>query len=333
MKRTEKPLVSVCMITYNHGPYIREAIEGVLRQKCSFAFELVIGEDGSGDNTREICSGYASAHPEIRLLPPEANMGMLPNFFRTIEACEGEYIAFCEGDDYWNDTGKLQRQAGFLGSNPRYGMVCTDYSKYFQNTGKLKRNCFRAARYRNEVRFADYLTDMSTIGTATVMVRKAVIDRYLAEVDSETRYRFVVGDSPAWLFIAAHTGIAVMSEETAVYRILEHSACHIISPADHYRFVMNGLATADYFLQRFDPGNSALKARIGEKRLKATLYHAFTTMNRDLAAESYSELLKTGQPFRRRIWAWLMLAGSGSRTANHFITFILKQIRQGFGLR
>ncbi|MRS04686.1 glycosyltransferase, partial [bacterium] len=129
MTNKSAPLVSVCMITYNHGPYIRQAIEGILKQKCSFPFEIIIGEDCSSDNTAEICREYASEYQIIKLLPSGTNLGMLPNFFRTIDACSGKYIAFCEGDDYWTDPGKLGKQADFLEMNPDFGMVCTDYSK------------------------------------------------------------------------------------------------------------------------------------------------------------------------------------------------------------
>lgn len=116
-----KPLVSVWMITYNHEPYIAEAIEGVLMQKTDFPIELVIGEDCSTDRTREICIAYQRKHPDIiRLLMNEKNIGMMPNFIKTMEACQGKYIALCEGDDYWTDPLKLQKQVDFLEGSPDF---------------------------------------------------------------------------------------------------------------------------------------------------------------------------------------------------------------------
>ena len=108
------------MITYNHEPYIAEAIEGVLMQKCSFPIELVIGEDCSTDNTRKICEEYANKSELIKLLPTETNLGMMPNFIRTLQSCTGKYIAMCEGDDYWTDPLKLQKQVDFLEANAEY---------------------------------------------------------------------------------------------------------------------------------------------------------------------------------------------------------------------
>jgi len=107
------------MITYNHEPFIAQAIEGVLMQKTNFKYELVIGEDCSTDNTRKICEEYAHNYPDIiRLLPSEKNLGMFANGTRTMKACmNGKYIALCEGDDYWTDPNKLQKQVDFMESN------------------------------------------------------------------------------------------------------------------------------------------------------------------------------------------------------------------------
>jgi len=118
--KENSPLVSIICITYNHEPYIAEAIEGVLMQKCSFPIELVIGEDCSTDNTRKICEEYANKSELIKLLPTETNLGMMPNFIRTLQSCTGKYIAMCEGDDYWTDPLKLQKQVDFLEANAEY---------------------------------------------------------------------------------------------------------------------------------------------------------------------------------------------------------------------
>lgn len=120
-------IVSVCMITYNHEKYIAEAIEGVLMQKSTFSFELVIGEDCSIDKTREICETYQKKFPHIiKLLPKqEKNLGMMANFVNTLKECKGTYIALCEGDDYWTDPFKLQKQVDFLEANTDVSLTCT----------------------------------------------------------------------------------------------------------------------------------------------------------------------------------------------------------------
>ena len=111
--------VSVHMITYNHERFIAQAIEGVLMQQTDFAVELVIGEDCSTDGTRAIVRRYGERYPErIRLLLQERNLGARANALATLNACRGQYIALCEGDDYWTDPTKLQKQVDFLESHP-----------------------------------------------------------------------------------------------------------------------------------------------------------------------------------------------------------------------
>jgi glycosyltransferase involved in cell wall biosynthesis len=114
------PKVSVCMIAYNHGAYIRQAIERILSQDVDFPIELVIGDDCSKDDTAAICEEIAVRDPRVRLLPREKNLGVMPNFSRTLRACSGEYIAVCEGDDFWTDQLKLKTQVSFLDSHPDY---------------------------------------------------------------------------------------------------------------------------------------------------------------------------------------------------------------------
>jgi glycosyltransferase involved in cell wall biosynthesis len=103
------------MITYNHASFIAEAIEGIVNQVSDEPFELVIGEDFSTDNTRAICEKYQQRYPHIiRLLPSENNLGVMPNLIRTLKACKGDKIAFCEGDDYWTLNSKIQDQSNLL---------------------------------------------------------------------------------------------------------------------------------------------------------------------------------------------------------------------------
>ena len=115
-----QPTVSVCMISYNHGKFIAQAIESILSQKVDFLIELIIGDDCSTDNTFDICEVYARKDPRVQLLPREKNLGVMPNFSRTLQACTGKYVAVCEGDDYWSDPHKLDVQVAFLDAHPDY---------------------------------------------------------------------------------------------------------------------------------------------------------------------------------------------------------------------
>ncbi|MFR9166877.1 MAG: glycosyltransferase [Dysgonomonas sp.] len=123
MDNNNSVTVSIPMITYNHESFIAQAIEGIVMQKTSFRIELVIGEDCSTDRTREICVEYQKKYPDIiRLNLQKQNVGAEQNFHTTYFMCTGKYIAMCEGDDYWTDPDKLQKQVSFLEQNPDFVM-------------------------------------------------------------------------------------------------------------------------------------------------------------------------------------------------------------------
>lgn len=130
-------VLSICMITYNHENYILQAIESVLKQRTTFRFELVIGEDCSTDKTRTICEAYQARFPEvIKLLPTDKNLGLLPNFIRTFKHCTGKYTAILSGDDFWIDEDKLQKQIEFLVENTEYAVCFSNYRIKDEFNGK-----------------------------------------------------------------------------------------------------------------------------------------------------------------------------------------------------
>lgn len=211
---TQQPLVSVHMITYNHEKYIAQAIEGVLMQKTNFLFELVIGEDCSTDSTRVICKEYADRYPNIIKLLPDAgkNLGMMENAIRTTMACTGKYIALCEGDDYWTDPYKLQKQVDFLEANPDFGMVHTnvnvvdssDKVLFASDTNKPSGDVFYD------------LLKSAFIVTCSTCFRRDIIHEIL---DYEKIHNVKCAfDYWLWLHIAMRTKIHYMPEITSAYR-------------------------------------------------------------------------------------------------------------------
>ena len=117
----DPPLLSVCIITYNHAQYIQQAIESVLMQQVTFSWELIIADDFSTDGTREIIEGYHYRNPDfIKLILQEKNVGAEKNWFDLLASPKSKYIAYFEGDDYWTDPLKLQRQVDFLEAHLEY---------------------------------------------------------------------------------------------------------------------------------------------------------------------------------------------------------------------
>lgn len=202
--------VSVCMITYNHEKYIIDAIEGVLMQKTGFLIQLVIGEDYSTDNTRVICEEYAQRYPDkIKLLPSDRNYGVMHNFLRTINECSGKYIALCEGDDYWTDPYKLQKQIDVLDVNPQYSMCF--HNAYMIWEGKKKRREF--CGYKKTVyNTIDLIEKKWFIPTQSIVYRKSVYEY-------EEWMNYVLGgDYALQLFLSTKGDIAYINEIMSVYR-------------------------------------------------------------------------------------------------------------------
>ena len=178
------PLVSVCMTAYNHAPYIGRAIEGVLSQRTTFAVELVLSDDCSPDGTGAICRDYAARYPDrIRLLTGDVNVGMRANYRRTIEACRGRYVAMCDGDDWWCDPLKLQRQVEALEADPACGLSYTRSERRFEATGERR-------RYPAGELFCDFdrLLFDNTVENCTAVARRELILRYYAEVRPEEHH-------------------------------------------------------------------------------------------------------------------------------------------------
>jgi len=118
--------LSVCITAYNHGKFIKQTLEGVVNQKIDFPIEIIVHDDASTDNTRVIIEEYSKSYPEIKTIYQEENQyskGRKPLAAIVIPQCRGEYIAICEGDDYWTDPYKLQKQVDFLDANPDY-VIC-----------------------------------------------------------------------------------------------------------------------------------------------------------------------------------------------------------------
>ena len=244
-KLCKHPVVSVNMITYNHEPYIRQAIEGVMMQKTDFEFELVIGEDASTDKTREICFEYQKRYPDkIRVLWWHENLRKVNhpgggNGARTRAHCRGEFIALCEGDDYWIDPLKLQKQVDVMRKYPNVGFIFCDANVLIQDTGEVSRwdvngDVFKAGciRGRDFLLLHLFGRDPSRapgregfIMTAGVLYRKKVLDLAKSRYDVFS-YRLALGDKVLFMGLASCADAYYLREITTVYRIQRGGAMH-----------------------------------------------------------------------------------------------------------
>ena len=230
-----EPLVSVMMITYNHASYIGQAIEGVLRQKSNFLFELVIGEDCSTDGTREIVLDYQRRYPQIiQVITSDSNVGARKNSRRTMRACRGKHIAICEGDDYWTDPKKLQKQADYLEKNHDYGIVHADYDELHAASGVL-RKAVNANKTIPSGMIYEKLLCENSIATLTVMARRKALERAARDIEL-LGSDWPMGDYPMWLELSRRYKIGYIDEVMATYRVLRNSASRSVDYARTYAF-------------------------------------------------------------------------------------------------
>lgn len=217
-----RPLVSVLMITYNHERFLAEAIEGVLAQTCDFDFELIIGEDASTDGTREIALDYQRRHPEvIRVVYGHRNVGLQENTRRIFERARGDFVAYCEGDDYWCAPGKLQAQASLMLADPALGAVHTDWVRARPRGGTWQVDWGHPVHARvPPALLAGALLPTfhypRILRTCTRMARRDAVASCLASPLGRQRYRFLDAVLAAWL--CAHSRIGYVPMVTAVYR-------------------------------------------------------------------------------------------------------------------
>lgn len=217
-----EPIVSVCLITYNHAKYIAQAIESVLMQETSFEWELVIADDFSTDGTREIIKEYANKLPnKIKLIFQEKNVGANKNWIDLLSYPKSKYIAYFEGDDYWIDKNKLQLQIDFLEKNPDYGLCHTNYNRLLEHSQKMESVFVR--RPKTDYIFEHLISKVNLIGTLTVCFKTELFKRYYKEVDPINK-TWKVGDLPFWIFISKTSKIFYLNEITCIYRVIGESA-------------------------------------------------------------------------------------------------------------
>lgn len=225
-KLPSDPLVSVYMLAYEHEKFIAQAIDGVISQKCDFPFELIIGEDCSPDRTGEIVRDYQSRFPHIiRILTSNRNVGMYANVRRCLLATRAEYIAICEGDDYWQDTNKLSIQLDAFRSMPEAQLCHTDYDRLI---GRWRLRAVHGLRKPPHLAcgpdaYRSLLRGM-TVKTATAMYRREFLIRFLASPFDRSDWPF--GDYPKALLAATEGPVIYLPVSTATYRFRPGSAMY-----------------------------------------------------------------------------------------------------------
>jgi glycosyltransferase involved in cell wall biosynthesis len=250
--------LSVMMITYNQEQYLRQALDSVLMQKVNFEYEVVIGEDNSTDSTRQILLEYAQKHPDkIRLILRDQNIGVIRNFFSTLEACKGQYIALLEGDDYWTCDRKLQTQVDYLDARPDY-VICSHNAVVHYQDGRKPDFRFVRPDQPETTELAQLLVD-NVIPTCSAVYRRTA----MILPPPDWVYDLKMADYPLHVLTAQHGKIGYINEVMGVYRL--HGG-GVYSQTETVNRIQNSVKCFRAFLTGLEPRfRRAVKLNLARK--------------------------------------------------------------------
>lgn len=244
--------VSILMTVYNQEGLISQAVESVLMQDVNFDYEIVIGEDNSTDRTREIVLGFQAEYPEkirVQLRDPEISerdrargLGGKTNFVRGLQECEGEYVALLDGDDYWTDPHKLQKQVDFLESHPECSL-CFHNAEMFYDDGSQPSEKLRSAEQKEISTVEDILGGMVPI-PCTVLFRNNLIGVMPELFDKVTN-----GDWMLDVMLAERGKVGYINEVMAAYRIHGEGFWSRLSSTQRLKGHINTYRTIDAHLK------------------------------------------------------------------------------------
>lgn len=270
---SQKPCVSVVMITYGHEKYIEEAINGVFIQKTDFPIELIIANDCSPDKTDEIVRKVIQRSPEnitVRYICHEQNKGMMPNFIWALKQTKGKYIALCEGDDYWTDPLKLQKQVDFLEQNEEYVLICTNSQNTLHSTEEKDITVFDLLHH-------------NPIKTLTTVYRNLNIE--LKFLENKT-----MGDIQLWLNLIKFGKFKFIPDSTAFYRVLMNSASGRGNVNTRLKFFQDRIDITNYYIENFKLSKAEKKTILQDQY--SCLIMASLKVNKLLGFKAYLISLK-----------------------------------------
>lgn len=266
-------MVYISCTTYNHANYIEEALKGFYIQKTNFPFAAIVIDDASTDNEQEVLLRFVNEELDLTSIEKEETDDYIKiaglhknnqnctfvilllkyNHFRTKKAKSPyfedfykgiKYSAICEGDDYWTDPLKLQKQVDYLEAHPECGLVYTNSKILNQKEGK-----FTETGLPQQANFETLLCN-SPIMTLTTCFRADINNKYSYDIPRDKNWQ--MGDLPLWLYIASQCEIKYLPDVTSVYRILNNSASHFNSIEKSVSFCMSSYKIRCFFAKKYN---------------------------------------------------------------------------------
>lgn len=277
-------MISVIVCTYNQENYLPQAIESILMQKCDEPFEILIGDDCSTDGTGKIADDYQFRYPDkVRVVRPEKNMGASHNMIRLVNNAQGEYIAICDGDDYWLRDNVLQMQIDAFRANPEVGMVCAKAKCYIQSKGTYE----GTLGYAGAEDLLTMLRDNRDVAAPTIAFRTVLMKQCIADSEWYTARNYFYDSIMAYWF-AYNSRIKFINEEYAAYRVLPNSACHALSPEKETEYARRYFMVKWHFiLTHSDICGEELYQVLMKEYDERSLYMAYVAESKVRASKAY----------------------------------------------
>lgn len=259
--------VSVLLLSFNQADLIAAAIEGVINQKTNFSFELLISDDCSSDHSRSIIEDYHKRFPHvIKPFFQQENLGPKNNDYFLFQKSQGEYLCYCEADDFWCNENKLQMQVEFLDGHPDYGLVHGDVNFHFSDSGKT----IEAFNKTNQVKiksgdiYNELLLGNHYIKTMTVCFRKKILmDHYFTD-DYIRSSNWMMIDLSQWLCIASCSKIQYLEHVLATYRLGTESMSRSKSPLKMHLFHLDIFDVRFHFMRKYQLHSQATMSLVNQ---------------------------------------------------------------------
>lgn len=233
MKKEEENIdVSIIVPVYNHEDYVEQALTSIIEQKTIYTCEILVGEDASTDNSKDVILKFEKENPgKIYSFYREKNMGATKNGYALYMKARGRYVIVLEGDDYWTDNNKIQKQVSFLDEHQEYIGVACNFSRVDRNGSVLEKECIRRERVNRAFTWRDFLKYGFEFQTATFMYRNF----YLDGGDYSILYKAhdLVGDLTVLTILLNQGNIYVMGEVMSAYRyVVDKASTNACSVSD-----------------------------------------------------------------------------------------------------
>lgn len=234
-------MLSVLVLTFNQEEFIEQTLYSILNQKHSYRYEIVVADDCSTDNTRDIVRRIQREYPDIiKAIYNEYNLGVILNFYNAISYCKGKYIMDCGGDDYFLPN-KVYRQINYLETNKDVGLLCGYAKIYNEKSHKFEKHLLGSP----DVQYMDFMKE-NAICASTVCYRRELLDQYIEQVNP-IQHNWLMEDYPMWIWFSINSKIYFDDYQYVVYRFVKNSISHASDVKRKLKFERNAFEIVWYY--------------------------------------------------------------------------------------